>query len=134
ETVVFRGAYPDADRARLVFESHVGLNAYVAEAANTTTNKLFDYQAASLAIVSSLPGEIDRLIADHGMGRNYLAGDAESLAAAIATVVGERGRVAVMGRGARRSAGAPGSRAVIARRVVAFLDDVGRRRGAIQAS
>jgi glycosyltransferase involved in cell wall biosynthesis len=134
ETVVFRGAYPDADRARLVFESHVGLNAYVADAVNTTTNKLFDYQAASLTIVNSLPGEIGRLIADHGMGRNYLAGDAESLAAAIATLVREPARIAAMGRAARRFAEAHGSRAVIARRVVAFLEDVGRRRGAIQAS
>jgi len=45
-------------------------------------NKLFDYAAAGLRIVSSLRGETEALLTRHGLGVCYAAGDAADLARA----------------------------------------------------
>jgi glycosyltransferase involved in cell wall biosynthesis len=119
--VRFTGAYDLDGLARLLRQSDVGLNAYVAGAANSLTNKLFDYQAAGLAILNSVPGEVAALVADHGMGLNYEPGRPESLAAAMAALAHDPARTAAMGRAARRFAEHHGSRTAIARRVVDFV-------------
>jgi glycosyltransferase involved in cell wall biosynthesis len=124
DVVRFTGAFTEEMHARLSAESHVGLNAYAAGAVNSLTNKLFDYQAGRLAILNSLPGEPADLIRQHGMGRNYAAGDAHSLAAEMSWFVKHPDQTAAMGRAARRFVEAHGCRARIARRVVQFLNAV----------
>jgi len=46
-------------------------------------NKLFDYTAADLAVVSSLAGETASLLSESGCGASYKPGDVDSLLAAI---------------------------------------------------
>ena len=50
-------------------------------------NKLFDYAAAGLRIVSSLRGETEALLARHGLGVCYAAGDAAALIRAVRAAV-----------------------------------------------
>jgi glycosyltransferase involved in cell wall biosynthesis len=124
DTIRFLGAYPEHERAAIVAGSDVGLHAYVPGAAISLTNKFFDYQAAGLALLNGLPGEAARLIERHAMGVSYRAGDAASLAAAVAVLERDRARTAAMGMAARRFAERHGSRAAVARDVAAFLGDV----------
>ena len=124
ERVCFLGAYPEAERGAIVGGSDVGLHAYVPDAVISLTNKFFDYQAAGLAILNSLPGEAARLVDEHGMGINYRGGDPESLAAAVAVLVHDPARTAAMGSAARRFAESVGSRAASATRIADFLDRI----------
>jgi glycosyltransferase involved in cell wall biosynthesis len=122
ETLEFLGAFPESLRPALVRRSHVGLNAYAAGCANSVTNKLFDYQAAGLAIVNSIPGEVADLVCGHDMGCTYRAGNAESLAAVLAALAADPDRTRAMGRAARRFVERHGARSAIAADVAAFLD------------
>ena len=56
-------------------------------------NKMFDYSAAGLRIVSSLGGEAAALVAKYGCGATYSPGDAASFAEVVAKCAG-------IGRGA----------------------------------
>lgn len=124
ETITFTGAFEESGRPALVAQSHVGLNAYAAGCANSITNKLFDYQAAALAIVNSIPGEVANLVADHGMGRTYGAGDAESLAAVLTALAVDPAATRTMGGAGRRFVERHGARDAIASDVAAFLGDL----------
>jgi len=67
-------------------------------------NKACDYAAAGLALVNSLPGELQAMIDRTGAGVAYTAGDAASLANAIAGLAADRKRLASMRQAARRMA------------------------------
>jgi glycosyltransferase involved in cell wall biosynthesis len=67
-------------------------------------NKACDYAAAGLALVNSLPGELQAMIDRSGAGVAYTAGDAVSLAAVIAGLAADRKRLAAMRQAARRLA------------------------------
>lgn len=78
--------YVDRDAAlRAVQEADIGvLPHHVNEQWNTSIpNKLFDYMAVSLPVVSSNPGPFERITRETGAGEVFQAGDASSLAAAI---------------------------------------------------
>jgi glycosyltransferase involved in cell wall biosynthesis len=55
-------------------------------------------------IVNSLPGELAALLDRHAAGLPYAAGDAASLAGAIATLAEDRPRLLAMRQSARRMA------------------------------
>lgn len=63
--------------------TNVGLAAYAKDALMSLPNKPFEYMAAGLPLLSSLSGELAQLISEHGIGRNYEAGNPESLAEEI---------------------------------------------------
>jgi len=65
-----------------------------------------DYAAAGLAIVNSLPGELQGLVDEHAAGVRYTSGDAASLARAITTLANDRTMLAACRQGARRLAAA----------------------------
>ena len=78
--------YVDRDTAlRAVEEADIGvLPHHVNEQWNTSIpNKLFDYMAVSLPVVSSNPGPFERITRETGAGEVFQAGDARSLAVAI---------------------------------------------------
>ena len=78
--------YVDREAAlRAVQEADIGvLPHHVNEQWNTSIpNKLFDYMAVSLPVVSSNPGPFERITRETGAGEVFQAGDASSLAAAI---------------------------------------------------
>lgn len=88
--------------AALASRSAIGLAAYAPGALQSLPNKLFEYMAGGLAIVNSLPGEAAQLVADHGCGAQYTAGDAGSLARAVEGLAAEPTRLAESRRNARR--------------------------------
>ena len=67
----------------ILAKTKLGLVAYSKEALMSLPNKPFEYMAASLPLLSSLPGELAELINEHNIGRNYIAGDPVSLACEI---------------------------------------------------
>ena len=78
--------YVDREAAlRAVQEADIGvLPHHVNEQWNTSIpNKLFDYMAVSLPVVSSNPEPFERITRETGAGEVFQAGDASSLAAAI---------------------------------------------------
>lgn len=63
--------------------TNVGLAAYAKDALMSLPNKPFEYMAAGLPLLSSLPGELSQLINKYGIGRHYKAGDPRSMAEEI---------------------------------------------------
>ena len=94
-----RGGY-----VKLLAACDVGLVCVKPESLVAVPYKACDYAAAGLAIVNGLPGELGRLLDAHRAGLSYVAGDAESLAAAIGTLAGDRRLLLALRQAARRMA------------------------------
>ena len=94
-----RGAY-----VRLLSECDVGLVLVKPESLVAVPYKVCDYAAAGLAIVNSLPGELERFVSEYRAGVPYAAGSGDSLARAIATLAGDRRQLLDMRYGSRRLA------------------------------
>jgi glycosyltransferase involved in cell wall biosynthesis len=73
----------------LIQAATVGLCAYAPHALQALPYKPFEYMAAGLPQISSLQGELAELLRTHGVGRQYDAGSASSLAGAIVAIVDE---------------------------------------------
>jgi glycosyltransferase involved in cell wall biosynthesis len=84
--VRFTGWLNQGDAWALLHASRAGLAPYRSDALQSLPNKAFEYMAAGLPIISSLGGELERLLAAEGAGLTYRAGDAESLADALRRV------------------------------------------------
>ena len=94
------------DYVRLLASCEVGLVLVKPESLVALPNKACDYAAAGLALVNSLPGELQGLIDAHGAGVPYRATDPASLAAVIAALAADRPRLKSMRAGARQLAAA----------------------------
>ena len=81
--VRFHGLLPASDLQALLGRCDVGIIPMRQDSWIGVPNKLFDYSAAGLAIVSSLGGETSALLEKYRCGATYNAGDASSLAAAV---------------------------------------------------
>ncbi len=92
------------DYVRLLARCDVGLVCVKPESMVAIPYKAFDYAAASLAIVNSLPGELAGLVTEYEAGVAYTAEDPGSLTAAIAGLAGDRKRLMEMRHGSRRLA------------------------------
>ncbi len=107
-TVIFAGRLPNDAALRTVAQADVGVVPHLAnDSWNTTVpNKLFDYMAAGLAVVSSDAAPCRRIVTETGSGRIYRSGDATDLARAIEELMpesvraacGRSGRAAVLER------------------------------------
>jgi glycosyltransferase involved in cell wall biosynthesis len=89
---------------RLLTRCEVGLVLVKPESCVAVPYKACDYAAAGLALVNSLPGELQRLIDEHDAGVASTAGDPASLASAIRRLAADRSLVATMRQGSRRLA------------------------------
>ena len=82
----FFGAVFDTDRlAEILRSCHIGFNGYY----NTTapfSYKANTYFAAGLPILNSMIGDLQRLVAEHGLGFNYRGGDRGSLKSCFAQI------------------------------------------------
>jgi len=96
------GLLPRQAYVNLLSRCDVGLVCVKPESQVVLPNKACDYAAAGLALVNSLPGELQRLIDEHAAGVAYTAGDAASLAQAIMGLAADRTRLAAYRQGARR--------------------------------
>lgn len=85
ELVVFHGRLAHAEAIEVVGRAHVGIVPHHATAAwnSTIPNKLFDYMAAGLAVVSSNAAPAARITLDTRAGLVYQSGDGRGLAGAI---------------------------------------------------
>ena len=100
------GLLPRQAYVNLLARCDLGLVCVKPESMVAVPYKACDYAAAGLAIVNSLPGELQRLIDEHAAGVAYTAGDAASLARAIAGFVTDPSRLTACRQGARRLAAA----------------------------
>ena len=108
DIVKFHGFVPNVDALRLVADADVGLVPHHAtDSWNTTIpNKLFDYMAAGLAVISSDAAPAARVVRETGAGAVYPYDDPDALAtifeqmssAAVRAECGRRGREAVRER------------------------------------
>lgn len=116
------------DAARTLLRScTVGLVPMAPESCVGIPYKMADYADASLAIVSSLGGESETLLARYGAGEAYRPGDAASLAAALGRV---RGHLARARAGARRLAECEFDAARLYGDYVAWVCERGNGKGA----
>jgi len=98
------GLLPRAEYVRLLGSCDVGLVLVKPESLVAVPYKACDYATAGLALVNSLPGELQSLIDAHAAGVPYTAGDGQSLAQAITSLAADRRRLLHMRHAARRLA------------------------------
>lgn len=102
--LLVHGLLPRAEYVRLLTGADVGLVLVKPETKVALPNKACDYAAAGLALVNSLPGELERLVGDYEAGLTYKAGDAASLAKAITLFATDRRLLGACRQGSRRLA------------------------------
>ena len=102
--VVFTGFLPLDRLAQLLIQADTGLNAIAPGTVSAFPRKIFDYMAAGLPVISSVKGELEAFIQQHGIGVSYEAGQAESLREAILTLYKAPELRAEMGTRARQLA------------------------------
>jgi glycosyltransferase involved in cell wall biosynthesis len=119
--VTFHGWLNGAQLAGLLARSHVALAPYRPGATQSVTYKLFDYAAAGLPILSSLPGEMASLLEQEAIGHDYAPGDDEALLRMMESLVREPSKIRSMGERARRFAEAHGDSRVVYRQMAEFL-------------
>jgi glycosyltransferase involved in cell wall biosynthesis len=104
--VEFLGTLPHAEALRVVGEADVGLVPHHAGGSWNTTipNKLFDYMAAGLPVVSSDAAPAARVVRETGAGLVYASRDAVGLAECLRTLFDAptRARMSAAGRRAVR--------------------------------
>ena len=114
-----RGAY-----AKLLSECAVGLVLVKPESLVSVPYKACDYAAAGLAIVNSLPGELEKLIDHFGAGIRYTSGNATSLASAISSLADDRTRLLHFRQNARLLAAVEFDRERIYPRFAEWLESI----------
>jgi len=92
------------EHVRLLCTADVGLVLAKPETLAAVPGEVGDYAAAGLALVSSVSGELERLVAEYHAGLACTAGDAAALARAIAAFVTDRRLLDDCRRGSRRLA------------------------------
>ncbi|NDC53391.1 MAG: glycosyltransferase WbuB [Planctomycetia bacterium] len=96
--ITVHGLLGRRDYVALLATADVGLVLVRPETLVAVPYKACDYAAAGLALVNSLPGELERLVAEHDAGLTY--------AKAIATFAADRGLLRACRQGSRRLAAA----------------------------
>ena len=100
KNVIFTGWLDRTSLEALTRLSSVGLAAYKRDALQSLPNKVFDYMAAGLPILSSLRGELETLVRDRKLGLQYDADDPVSLLESIRWFLDNpQSRVAMGARG-----------------------------------
>ena len=79
----FHGYLGDAELREMLAGADVGLVPMFDDSCVGVPYKLADYAAAGLPVASSLHGETEELLARHGAGVTYVAGDAAALRRAV---------------------------------------------------
>lgn len=122
DNMTFHGRLALPEMASMLRRSMVGLHCVAAGWPPSLTNKLFDYLAAGLPIVNSVPGEADELLRTEGVGVTYPAGDAHGLHEALQSVLNDPARWSAMSARARQLAIERFDRHRLYARLEPFLD------------
>jgi glycosyltransferase involved in cell wall biosynthesis len=102
DSVVMPGWLSAVELASLLEVSTLGLAAYAQSAPQGIPNKVVEYLAFGLPILSTLSGETNRLICRHSCGSSYRAGDARDLAAKVVLYLRDAARCLQERENARR--------------------------------
>ena len=102
--LTFLGRLSVPELNALYARAHIALAPYGVASTVALPVKLFDYLAAGLPIISSLPGEMAGLLSRHHVGTTYVAGDAESLVRVMLGLAGDGRGLSVMAANARQLA------------------------------
>jgi glycosyltransferase involved in cell wall biosynthesis len=100
--VVFTGWVDGAKIVCLGEMSHVGLAAYTASAPQGLPNKLYEYMAFGLPVVSSLRGEAEQFLAESRCGLTYQSNSPENLIATLSDLGANPQRRSEYGMNGRR--------------------------------
>ncbi len=123
--VVFTGWLTQNRIHALLRRANVGLAAYYApRATQSLPYKPFEYMAGGVAMLSSLPGELEELLAREGVGLTYPAGDAPRLTDLLDRLAREPDTAKSMGERARSLAVHHFSTAVITSRMIRRLEQI----------
>lgn len=97
-SVVFPGWVGAAEIRTLMRFARAGLAPYrnSLDFRLSLPNKSIEYLSAGLPLVSSLTGELERVLDEHGCGVTYKEGDAESLATTLVELYDHRARLETM--------------------------------------
>ncbi|GGG32693.1 glycosyltransferase WbuB [Caldovatus sediminis] len=135
--VTFLDPLPKTRLAALLAGSQIGVQCLApvpAFAEWTAPNKLMDYLAAGLPVVSNLPGRAARLLADGPCGVSVPPGDAAALGAALAALAADPERRRRLGAAARAQAVRRWDRRLLAERFCAVVEAAARSRDAAGAA
>lgn len=100
--VIFTGWFDQASVSAILGLASVGLAPYCDDSVISLPNKPFEYMAAGLPLLSSLPGELERLIGQYQIGLHYRAGDVQSLVEKIVWLAEHPEERIAMGQRARK--------------------------------
>jgi glycosyltransferase involved in cell wall biosynthesis len=99
--VTFTGWLDQTRMRGALASAHIGVAAYAADAPQGLPNKVIEYLAAGLPIVSSLAGETEALLAAEDCGSTFGAGDPDSLVNALRSLSDDAARAAISARARR---------------------------------
>ncbi|HWP36932.1 MAG TPA: glycosyltransferase, partial [Gemmatimonadales bacterium] len=100
-----------------------GLLAYVPDAPNSLTNKLFEYLSAGLPVLAGLGGEAQALVRQWGCGLPYRPGDPADLKRVVLALVDDPPLRARLAAGSRHAFATAFSEEVIYPRLVRYLEE-----------
>lgn len=124
-SVVFPGWVGPSELAAVMRQSQVGLACYAAGALQSVPNKVAEYLSAGLAVVSSLRGEFQSMLAEGSFGVDYTPGDAAMLAAVLVSLRDHPERLGELQRNAERFFTRRFRVSVIYPEMVRYLEAVG---------
>lgn len=114
--------------------SRLGLAAYLAGAPQGLPNKVFEYLAAGLPVVSSLRGETESLLAREACGETYDPSRPEGLAGIILALHHEEARREAMASRAREVFDSRFSAEKVYSAMIRYLEDVAGQRSRLRDS
>jgi glycosyltransferase involved in cell wall biosynthesis len=90
KSLIYVGSLLPQQLPWLYSQCDIGISAYGSASTVAMPDKVYDYMAAGLPIVNSLRGELAELLEAGNIGLPYVAGDAESLVAALRKLTYDR--------------------------------------------
>jgi len=124
KNIIFTGLLGFSELVYLLKQSDVGLNAFSENALQTFPNKVFDYFAARIPIINSIPGELKKLLEDNRAGIYYEWGNSESLVRAIEFILNNEHERREMSINARRLVEQNYDRNKIYPKLITFLEEL----------
>lgn len=123
-SVRFLGWVGADELARLYAAAHVGIACYARGATQSVTYKLFDYLAAGLPILNSLPSEMAAIIERERVGYNYAPEDVDALVGHVRRFHADPAAIRDMSVRGRAFAEEAGDNRVVYRRMAEFLESL----------
>lgn len=129
DNVIFTG-WIDADQINwLRRHAAIGLQPYARGARMGLANKLFEYLSAGIPVVSSLPGENEKLITQYHCGLTFAAGDAGDCLARLRVLLDDSPHRCTMGENGRRLFNSQFDGAAVFDGLAAHLENCAARTG-----